>query len=92
MKLFSFILQYSEGTFISQVEAENKEKAMRKWLREIDITQYPNFSQEERKRLIEEDFEDEDPILIQGCKNIWCFGMRINGELAFINFIQTDNL
>lgn len=27
MKLFSFILQYSEGTFISQVEAENKEKS-----------------------------------------------------------------
>jgi hypothetical protein len=38
-----------------------------------------------------EDFVDENPILISGCKNIWNIGLRIrkNKMLAMINIVKT---
>ena len=90
MKTNTFILQYSEGTYISQINASDKQNAMREWLRNLDIKEHKGLTSKRKQLLIEEDFEDEEPILIQGCINVWCFGMRIGKELALINFIQTE--
>lgn len=90
MKTYTFILQYSEGTYISQIKALNKQNAMREWLKNLDTKEHKGLTSIRKQRLIEEDFEDEEPVLIQGCINVWCFGMRIGKELALINFIQTE--
>lgn len=90
MKTYTFILQYSEGTYISQIYATDKQNAMREWLKKLDTKEHKGLTDKRKEKLIEEDFEDEEPILIQGCINVWCFGMRIGKELALINFIQTE--
>lgn len=88
---YTFIMNYDGGTFIAQIEAKNEHNAMRVWLRELDVNNIEGFTEKERQRLIDEDFEDEDPIPIEGCTNIWCFGLRVSNykELALINFVKT---
>lgn len=89
--LYSFIMEYDDGSYISQVEATNEREAMISWLENLDISTIDNFSLNDKIRLIEENFIEENPILISGCKNIWCFGLRIkkNKALALVNMIKT---
>ncbi|MFH7004877.1 hypothetical protein [Flavobacterium bizetiae] len=84
-------MEYDGGFYISQVYATSEHEAMRVWLNALDIKPIENFSEKDRKRLIVEDFINEDPILILGCKNIWNFGLRIrkNKMLAMINIVRT---
>jgi hypothetical protein len=94
MYLYSFIMQYDEGCYISQVAAVSEHEAMRVWLNTLDVNPIDNFSEKDKKRLIAEDFVDEDPILISGCKNIWDIGLRVrkNKGLAMINIVKTVEL
>ncbi|MEN2402533.1 hypothetical protein GKZ90_0022270 [Flavobacterium sp. MC2016-06] len=91
--LYSFIMGYDEGCYISQVYATSEHEAMRVWLNTLDVKPIDNFSENDKKRLIIEDFFDEDPILISGCKNIWCITLKIrkNKMLAIINIVKTVN-
>lgn len=84
-------MYYSGGEYISQVNETEIKKAMQKWLISLDIEQIDNFSMKNKKRLIEEDFIDEDPIAVLDCTNIWCFGLRIkkSKRLASIYIIKT---
>lgn len=89
--LYSFIMGYDEGFYISQVYATTEHEAMRVWLNTLDIKPIENFTEKDRKRLILEDFIDEDPVLISGCENIWCITLKIrkNKMLAIINIVKT---
>ncbi|KFF02754.1 hypothetical protein [Flavobacterium hydatis] len=89
--LYSFIMEYDGGTYIAQVYATNEHEAMRVWLNELDVKPIDSFTEKDKKRLIMEDFVDENPILISGCKNIWNIGLRIrkNKMLAMINIVKT---
>ncbi|KFF06466.1 hypothetical protein B0A68_20350 [Flavobacterium reichenbachii] len=87
-------MQYDGGCYISQVSAASEHEAMRVWLNTLDVKPIDSFSEKDKKRLIMEDFIDEDPILISGCKNIWniCLRVRKNKMLAMINIVKTVEL
>ncbi|MEN2402534.1 hypothetical protein GKZ90_0022275 [Flavobacterium sp. MC2016-06] len=89
--LYSFIMEYDGGCYISQVHADNEHEVIRVWLNQLDVNFIENFSEKDKERLIMEDFIDEDPIPILGCKNIWDIGLRIkkNKMLAIINIVKT---
>ena len=90
MALYTFILQYDGGTYVSQVVEQNNLDAMRKWLRELDVSEIPGFTEVDKQLLIKDDFSDETPIQLKDCINIWCFGLRTNKELALVNFVLTQ--
>jgi len=93
MNLYTFIMNFLEGTYIHQVSANNEHDAMHLWLKSLNIREIRGFSEIQRKKLIEENFEDEVPILISGYKNVWCFGLRVSPKkhLALINFVFTKD-
>jgi hypothetical protein len=90
MNLYTFIMDYLGGTYISQVKANNERAAMRKWLYNLDVSGIKGFGEKNKERLINEDFYDENPVLILGCVNTWCFNLRTTKGFAFINFIKTE--
>ena len=91
MSLYTFIMNYLEGTYIHQVNAENEYDAMRIWLETLSIEEIKGFTEIQRQKLIQENFEDEFPALFSGCRNVWCFGLRVSAKknLALINFVIT---
>ncbi len=90
MKLYTFLMQYGGGTYIEQVHASDETNAMRIWLKQLNVGTIKGFTEKNREKLIKNDFVDEEPVLIEGCLNIWCFGIRIKKELALVNFVQTE--
>lgn len=91
MSLYTFIMNYLEGTYVHQVNAKDEYDAMRIWLKTLTVQEIKGFSEIQRQKLIRENFEDEVPTLISGYRNVWCFGLRISAKknLALINFIKT---
>ena len=91
MELYTFIMEYLGGTYISQVKAKDEFNAMQIWLKALKVKEIKGFTKYQYQKLLKEDFEDEKPILIEGCKNVWCFGLRISNKenTALINFIKT---
>ena len=89
MALFTFVMDYRGGTYLSQVEARNKETAMRLWLEQLEVGFHADFTNDVKMALIKEDFEFYNvPTPITGLKNTWGFVLRIN-KLAGIHFVKT---
>ena len=89
MNLYTFILDYLGGTYISQIESENKEQAMMKWIENLEIDQVDGFSHEDQTLIIEKGFDVEDPSLLDGLSNVWHFLVDTNRGTGYVNFVNT---
>jgi hypothetical protein len=87
---YTFIMDYLGGTYISQVEASCNREAMDIWLKELKIEEIDKFSNRDREDLIKSNFEDEDPILITGMRNVWNTNVRTKKGFGSIHFVKTD--
>jgi hypothetical protein len=90
MPLYTFIMDYDAGTYISQVAAPSPKSACVKWARRLDIQQVKGLGGKSHKSLIDE-MKDESPTPLDGLFNAWCATALIRGRLALINIIQTEH-
>jgi hypothetical protein len=86
---YTFIMDYLGGTYISQVKASSIREAMSKWLRGLKIEEIEKFTREDQESLIKHDFEDEEPVLITGIKNVWNFNIRTRKGFGVVHFVKT---
>lgn len=89
MGLYTFIMDYLGGTYISQVKAKNTTIAMHEWIANLSVKEIKGFTEKDKKIIIETDLEDEKPILIDGIKNTWHFLVTTKKGIGYINFIKT---
>lgn len=93
--IFTYIVQFREGTYCTQVSATNVEESMTKWVEKI------NDEKKEIKYLGKKTLEDLEhqinlneypPTQLRGLKNIWflCFTTK-SGSFS-INIVKTSNL
>lgn len=91
MALYTFIMGFQGGTYLSQVYAVNEYAAIRTWIRQTHTSpQIVGFDEQDKEKLIIEDFEDNEPVLISGFVNTWCIAPLIKRTLAMVHFIKTD--
>jgi hypothetical protein len=82
-------MEYKGGTYISQIEALSKEAACVEWAKKLEVSKIYSFGQSSKEKLIAE-MKDEEPVALNGLTNVWNVSTLIRGELALINFIQTN--
>lgn len=58
--LFTFVMNYKGGTYISQIEANDKNAAMASWIQNLDTSQIKGFSRSDKKRVIDAGFLEEE--------------------------------
>ena len=87
--LFTIILDYLGGTYISQVTAQNIDKAIRNWIRALEVETIDGFTNSDKENLIEVDFIDDKPALIDNMFNVWCITIRTKQGLGIVNIIKT---
>jgi hypothetical protein len=90
MPLYTFIMDYDGGTYVSQVKAPSPKSACLKWARGLDGEQIKGLGGKSHESLIAE-IKDESPTPIHGVLNAWCATALIRGTLALINIVQTEN-
>jgi hypothetical protein len=88
MPLFTFIMEYSGGTYVSQVKSATPKSALKRWASELPVEQIEGLGSASKARLIE-DVETEEPVRIAGLSNVWCSAALVRGKLALINVVRT---
>jgi hypothetical protein len=88
MALFTMILDYAGGTYISQIEAEAENEAFRNWLAKLRPDQIADAVSDE----VAEGFTDAEPecVPLEGLAGVWCSSASARGGLALLNFVRTS--
>jgi len=87
--LYTFIMDYLGGTYISQIESDSKEQAMLLWINCLEVEQVEGFSQQDKETIIKKGFPDDDPSNLTGIENVWHFIVDTERGTAYINFVNT---
>ncbi len=94
MNLYTFILEFDEGTYIEQIEAEDLMRAIEGWIDYLK-NQTNDIPSLDHQTIL--DFEsqmksqEEVPVSLDGLRNVWCLNMESEEGLALINVVQTAN-
>jgi hypothetical protein len=88
MHLYTFIMEFKGGTYISQVKATSPQLACMKWANHLKVSEVHGLGQTGHLALIKE-MQEEEPIKIQDAKGAWCISARIRGHLALVNLVRT---
>jgi hypothetical protein len=88
MPLYTFIMEYAGGTYISQVKAASPKAAIVRWARELPAGEIDDFGPASKVRLIRE-VSEEPPVAVLNLSNAWCVSTLIRGKLALMNIVRT---
>jgi hypothetical protein len=89
MALYTFIMEYAGGTYISQVKARSPKSACVKWAQNLDDSQVEGLGLKGKVSLIEQ-MKEEPPVAVAGVSNTWCSSALVRGGLALINLVLTE--
>jgi hypothetical protein len=89
MPFYTFLLDFKDGTYISQVDANTEKEACQKWAENLDVSEIVGLGIKGKEILIIE-MENEEIVPIKNLKNVWCVSALIRGKLALITFVKTE--
>lgn len=87
--LYTFIMGFKGGTYISQVHAENEKVACREWAEALEVDEIKGFGIKTHQALFAE-LEDEEPTPIATTKNVWIITLLLLGHFSMVHIIKTD--
>jgi hypothetical protein len=89
MPLYTFIMEYVGGSYVSQVKASSAKVACVKWAKALDVEKVVGLGQSSKLALVKE-MREEIPVAIQNTLGVWCVTALLRGKLALITFVQTE--
>ena len=91
MSLFTVIMEFNEGTFVSQIRDTSPAKSLIKWAKKLDIDDIPGLGPKLKEQLLNS-FNDTEhaPVLLDGMKNVWCTCVTLTGKLLLVHIIKTE--
>lgn len=96
MPLYTFIMDYRGGTYLSQVRAVSPKSAIKRWAKQLDPKPIKWFGVKAKEELLSSLREAEEwnnkfpfPTAIKDVINIWCHTALIRGHLALIDIVET---
>ena len=91
--LFTVLLDYRGGTYVSQVQAETPAEAVQAWAASLDPKVVHGLGPSGKKdlvRVLAEDVEGgSGPVLLDGLTNVWCTSALMRGAGMTINIVST---
>ena len=89
MNVYTFVLDFRGGTYLSQVEAVDPFEAKAIWASNLDYKNIEGIGKKTKKDLIIQ-VDDEEPIPIVGLKKVWCISVLLRGHLGMVHYVQTE--
>ena len=90
METYTFIMDYLGGTYISQVEAIDKEQARNIWIKKLAVNEIESFTIQDKEEILKHNFSDEDIIPIKEMKSVWFFMVKTKNGNGYVNIIKTQ--
>jgi hypothetical protein len=89
LPLYTFIMEFAGGTYISQVTATSAKLACVKSAQNLDASQVKGLGVKGKESLMEQ-MKKDAPITLDGILNVWCQSALVRGNLALINLVKTE--
>jgi len=91
MALYSFIMDFREGTYISQTTATDIKKAIESWAKTLEVDGIQYIGEKSKQYLIDNlDFVYELTGKIDTVQNIWITQFGFKTGIATIHIFKTD--
>ncbi len=86
-QLYTFIAEYSGGTFVSQVRASSITLAKSLWAQQmsLEVLGIP----ESKRAAFLVSVADEAAVLLSGTKGVWCAAPTVNDTMMLIHIVKT---
>lgn len=87
--LFTFVLDYKGGTYISQVVAPTVGEAIAAWPRVVnwDVIGIQSSSRFEKQLRL--DVSGDNPVALDGMSNVWCISPRLGKSVGTLHIVAT---
>ncbi len=91
MALYTFIMEFMGGTYISQINEKSLNRACRKWARTLKVKEIKGLGPKCQTLLIQE-MKDKinQPVALNDVQNVWCTSALMKGRWALINIVKTN--
>jgi hypothetical protein len=87
MALFTVVLEFGGGTYISQFKARSPHAAAVKHA--THLISIKDMSTPSDRRRLAGRLSLEEPIAIQGIRNVWCCTASVGRKFALVNIVAT---
>jgi hypothetical protein len=87
MALFTVILEFDGGTYISQFHASSSKKAAMK--HSAHLVGIKGMSTPATRRRLADRLLSEVPVAIDGIRRVWCCSASVRKRLALVNIVAT---
>ena len=88
MPLFTVVLDFRGGTYISQVRAASATKALTLWAKDLPVHEIAGMGPASKRDLVAR-LVEEEPVPLTGLSRAWCRSVLVRGHLALINLVET---
>ncbi|OQP38773.1 hypothetical protein A4H97_18825 [Niastella yeongjuensis] len=89
MGTYTFIMDYLSGTYISQIEAIDKELARDIWIKKLEVKEIESFTIQDKEEILRDNFSNEEITPIKGMKSVWFFMVKTKSGNGYVNIIKT---
>jgi hypothetical protein len=89
MELYTFIMEFRGGTYISQVRAEHLYDSLKLWGKQLKPKDIQHLGEKGKNELLAE-LNDEELTKVSTMKNVWYFGLSIKKGYIAVNVIKTS--
>ncbi len=86
MALFTIILDYAGGTYVSQVAAASEQEALQTWIARLSTEQLGGYFSDEVAEVYE---KGAHLVPLTGMKGVWCGSADGPQDLALVNIVRT---
>lgn len=87
MALFTMILEFDGGTYISQFQASSPDDAA---MKHVDyLVGLKGMSTPANRRRLADRLSLERPVAIEGVRKVWCCSASLGKKLALVNIVAT---
>src|SRR5438094_5249868 len=87
-QLYTFLLEYAGGIYISQYRGSTVREALSRWARGESV----NLIAQWRHSALASPFPklaDETPLALEGLGHVWCASANVASKLALLNIVAT---
>lgn len=91
MELYTFIMAFRGGTYISQIHAPQLPEAIKLWGDNLEIKDIQYIKTAGKLQLIKE-LVDIDYVTLDSLRNAWFFCLHIRAGFIMVNVIKTNTI
>ncbi|MFD2717535.1 hypothetical protein ACFST9_02340 [Hymenobacter monticola] len=92
MDLFTIVMDFNGGTYVSQVRADDEIDALQAWSLNLNHKEISGLGEKLKSQIISEietDSEVTKPVLLEGTINTWGTFFSIRGRKIFVHLVKT---